>query len=67
MMAQIRDKIARFERNELTLFEARSAAASRQRIIRTTALSALCLFARRSARRLKHLQLRPRAPAAREA
>ncbi|HSH37940.1 MAG TPA: CHASE3 domain-containing protein [Chthoniobacterales bacterium] len=45
MMAQIREKIARFERNELGLFEARSAVASRERIIKTTALAALCLFA----------------------
>ena len=45
LMSQIREKITRFERDELALYEARSAAARRQRIIKTTALSALCLFA----------------------
>jgi PAS domain S-box-containing protein len=45
LMTQIREKIARFERNEVALYEARSAVAARQRIIKTTALSALCLFA----------------------
>ena len=44
-MSQIREKIARFESNELALYEERSSAATRQRIIKTTALSALCLFA----------------------
>ena len=45
MMGQIREKLGRFERNELSLYETRLASASRQRIIKTTALAALCLFA----------------------
>jgi PAS domain S-box-containing protein len=45
LMAQIREKIGRFERNEVDLYEERASAASRQRILKTTALSALCLFA----------------------
>ena len=45
LMAQVREKIGRFERNELALFEVRSTVATRQRIIKTTAMSVLCLFA----------------------
>ncbi len=45
LMSEIRQKIGRFQTNELGLYESRSATASRQRIIKTTALSVLCLFA----------------------
>ncbi|MBA2272119.1 MAG: CHASE3 domain-containing protein [Chthoniobacterales bacterium] len=45
LMGEIREKIAAFERNELDVYERRATAASRQRIIKTGALSVLCLFA----------------------
>ena len=45
LMTEIREKIGRFQSNELGLYEARSAAASRQRIVKTSALSVLCLLA----------------------
>ncbi len=45
LMAEIREKIATFEKNELNLYETRATAASRDRIVKTTALAVLCLFA----------------------
>ena len=45
LMAEIRQKIATFEKNELNLYETRATAASRDRIVKTTALAVLCLFA----------------------
>ncbi len=45
LMTEIREKIGRFEKNELNVYEMRSAAANRQRIIKTSALGLLCLFA----------------------
>jgi PAS domain S-box-containing protein len=45
LMAGIRQNIGAFEKNELEVYEVRAAAASRQRIVKTTALSVLCLFA----------------------
>ena len=45
LMAEIRQKISRFEKNEMDLYESRAAGAARQRIVKTSALSALCLFA----------------------
>lgn len=45
LMAEIRRKIGTFEKNELDVYEARAAVAGRQRIMKTTALGVLCLFA----------------------
>ncbi|MFN2507741.1 MAG: CHASE3 domain-containing protein [Chthoniobacterales bacterium] len=45
LMAEIGRKIATFEKNEMNVYDVRAAAASRQRIVKTTALSVLCLFA----------------------
>jgi PAS domain S-box-containing protein len=44
-MAQIRARIGVVEKNELGLYEARSTAANQQRIIKTSVLGVLCLFA----------------------
>jgi PAS domain S-box-containing protein len=45
LMAQIREKLANFEKNQLSLYELRANAATRQRILRTSALALLALFA----------------------
>jgi PAS domain S-box-containing protein len=45
LMAGIRQKLSTFERNEIAVFDLRSDGARRDRIIKTTALSVLCLFA----------------------
>lgn len=45
LMSEIRAKIASFGSNELRAYDMRSAAASRQRILKTSALAVLCLFA----------------------
>ncbi len=45
LMRSIQDKIALFQKNELDVYEDRAAIASRQRIVRTTALGVLCLLA----------------------
>ena len=45
LMTEIREKIGRFEKNELNVYEMRSSAANRQRILKTSALGLLCLFA----------------------
>ncbi|MDQ6622038.1 MAG: CHASE3 domain-containing protein [Verrucomicrobiota bacterium] len=44
-MTSIREKIVAFERSELNVYQARAGEASRQRIIKISALSALCFFA----------------------
>ena len=45
LMTQIRQKLANFEGRELFVYETRSEAAKRDRIMKTTALAALCIFA----------------------
>ncbi|MEP7078242.1 MAG: CHASE3 domain-containing protein [Chthoniobacterales bacterium] len=45
LMSDIRRLIGDFEKNELSASETRSAAATQARILKTTALSVLCLFA----------------------
>ncbi|CAN5508017.1 hypothetical protein BH20VER1_BH20VER1_12070 [soil metagenome] len=45
LMGNIRRLIGEFEQNELAVYERRSAAAHSERIVKTTALGVLCLFA----------------------
>jgi PAS domain S-box-containing protein len=45
LMTQIRDMLKGFEKSETSIFEARSNAAKRERIIKTSALAILCVFA----------------------
>ena len=45
LMGAIRNSISNFERNELHGYEELTAAAKRQRIIKTVALGILCVFA----------------------
>jgi two-component system, cell cycle sensor histidine kinase and response regulator CckA len=45
LMADIRRMLASFEKNEITVYETRTAAATRERIIKTSVLGALALFA----------------------
>ncbi|MBA2411649.1 MAG: CHASE3 domain-containing protein, partial [Burkholderiaceae bacterium] len=45
LMAEIRTKIANFEKNEMSGYASRSAAGNRQRIVKTSALGILCLLA----------------------
>jgi PAS domain S-box-containing protein len=45
LMAEIRNKVATFEKNELAVYEMRSTAASRDRVIKTAALGILCFLA----------------------
>ena len=45
LMTEIRDMLKSFEKNETSIFEARSNAAKRERIIKTSALAILCVFA----------------------
>ncbi|MDQ6626282.1 MAG: CHASE3 domain-containing protein, partial [Verrucomicrobiota bacterium] len=45
VMAEVRAKMDTFEKNELALYEGRAAAAGRLRVIKTSALAILCLFA----------------------
>ncbi|MEP6937143.1 MAG: CHASE3 domain-containing protein [Chthoniobacterales bacterium] len=45
LMGDIRQLMDTFEKHELQRYQERSAAAARQRVIKTTALGALCLFA----------------------
>ncbi|MDQ6913888.1 MAG: PAS domain S-box protein, partial [Verrucomicrobiota bacterium] len=45
LLADARQKISLFERNELSTYEERVATATKQRIFKTSALAALCLFA----------------------
>jgi PAS domain S-box-containing protein len=45
LMTDIREMLQAFEANEARVYEARSSAATRERIIKTTALAILCVFA----------------------
>ena len=45
LMRDIRQKITAFEKGELDIYQVRAAAAARQRVIKISALSALCFFA----------------------
>lgn len=45
LMADIRQKMDAFEKNELSLYQMRSLAATRLRVIKTSALALLCLLA----------------------
>ncbi|MFL6518823.1 MAG: CHASE3 domain-containing protein [Chthoniobacterales bacterium] len=45
LMTDIREKLKKFQTDQVTLFEMRSSAASRDRIIKTTGLALLCVFA----------------------
>ena len=45
LMTEIREMLKTFERNEASVYEARSNAATRERIIKTLALAILCVFA----------------------
>jgi PAS domain S-box-containing protein len=45
LMTEIREMLTTFERNEAGAYEARSNAAARERIIKTSALAILCVFA----------------------
>jgi len=45
LMTDIREMVKAFETNEASVYEARSSAATRDRIVKTTALAILCVFA----------------------
>jgi PAS domain S-box-containing protein len=45
LMTDIREKLKKFQTDQVTLFEVRSSTASRDRIIKTTGLALLCVFA----------------------
>ncbi|MEY2497611.1 MAG: hypothetical protein QOD12_1167 [Verrucomicrobiota bacterium] len=45
LMTEIRDMLKSFETNEVAVYELRSSAATRERIIKTSALAILCVFA----------------------
>jgi PAS domain S-box-containing protein len=45
LMAEIRGLLKNFERNQVSVYELRSSAANRERIIKTSALAILCVFA----------------------
>ena len=45
LMTEIREMLKDFQRNETDVYEARSNAATRERIITTSALAILCIFA----------------------
>jgi PAS domain S-box-containing protein len=45
LMSEIRTTLKDFEKNEASIYEARSNAATRERIIKTSALAILCVFA----------------------
>jgi PAS domain S-box-containing protein len=45
LMTEIREMLKTFERNEASVYEARSNAATRERIFKTSALAILCVFA----------------------
>jgi PAS domain S-box-containing protein len=45
LMTQVREMLKAFEKNEASVYEARSSAAARERIIKTSALAILCVFA----------------------
>src|SRR3954469_21425897 len=45
MMTQVREMVKKFQTDQVNLYEARSSIASRDRIIKTTGLALLCVFA----------------------
>jgi PAS domain S-box-containing protein len=45
LMGEIREALRNFEKNEASVYEERSSAAARDRIIKTSALAILCVFA----------------------
>jgi len=45
LMTDIRERLKKFQTDQVTLFEARSSTATRDRIVKTTALALLCVFA----------------------
>jgi PAS domain S-box-containing protein len=45
LMSNIRDMIKKFQTDEVNLYESRSSTASRERIVKTTGLALLCVFA----------------------
>jgi PAS domain S-box-containing protein len=45
LMTDVREKLKKFQTDQVTLFEVRSNTASRDRIIKTTGLALLCVFA----------------------
>ena len=45
LMSNIREMLKRFQTDEVNLYEARSSTASRDRIVKTTGLALLCVFA----------------------
>ena len=45
LMSDIREMLKKFQTDEVTLYEVRSNAASRERIVKTTGLALLCVFA----------------------
>ena len=45
MMAQVREMVKKFQTDQVNLYESRSSTASRDRIIKTTGLALLCVFA----------------------
>src|SRR4051812_42114189 len=45
LMGEIREMLKKFQMDEVNLYESRSSIASRDRIIKTTALALLCVFA----------------------
>jgi PAS domain S-box-containing protein len=45
IMTDVRERLKRFQTEQVTLFESRSSMASRDRIVKTTGLALLCVFA----------------------
>src|SRR5438270_12104833 len=45
LMTEIREMLKKFQNDQVTLFESRSSTASRDRIVKTTGLALLCVFA----------------------
>jgi len=45
VMTDVRERLKKFQTDQVTLFEARSDTATRDRIVKTTALALLCVFA----------------------
>src|SRR5438067_3244866 len=45
LMTEIREMLKKFQNDQVTLFESRSSMASRDRIVKTTGLALLCVFA----------------------
>jgi PAS domain S-box-containing protein len=45
VMTDVRERLKKFQTDQVTLFESRSSTATRDRIVKTTALALLCVFA----------------------